>query len=382
MKKVIRIFLKTIISILVASVAIVVVYVGYVMVQYSRIKDNQQLSIDVKSQETLSLNKDKTFSVSTYNIGFGAYRPEFDFFMDTGYLADGTPTKGHSSRAISKASVIEATEGVISTLKDKNIDFMLYQEVDTSSDRSHHVNQHTMLSEAYENYDAVHASNFHSAYLFYPITNPHGKSNSGITTLSKYKVDESVRRSFPVTSAFPAKFFDLDRCFSVSRYNIDSDTQLVLINLHMSAYDKGGTIRAKQIKMIKEVFTEEYSKGNYIVMGGDFNHDLLKNNPEFQYENEEDKPSWMGFTQLKPDWLQFIDFDNDLTANMKVGTDDTTSTCRGSDMPWIGNEDIIYTAVIDGFIVSDNIDIVNVTNIDNNYLYSDHQPVVMEFKFK
>ncbi len=37
-----------------------------------------------------------------------------------------------------------------------------------------------------------------------------------------------------------------------------------------------------------------------------------------------------------------------------------------------------YTVVVDGFIVSDNIE-AKAENIDGGFLYSYHNPVVMEF---
>ena len=33
------------------------------------------------------------------------------------------------------------------------------------------------------------------------------------------------------------------------------------------------------------------------------------------------------------------------------------------------------------FIVSDNIEVIKVENINNDFAYSDHQPVLMQFKF-
>ena len=54
-----------------------------------------------------------------------------------------------------------------------------------------------------------------------------------------------------MTTSFIDKLFDLDRCFAVNYLPVEgSDKKLVLINLHMSAYDKGGTIRAEQLKML------------------------------------------------------------------------------------------------------------------------------------
>ena len=49
----------------------------------------------------------------------------------------------------------------------------------------------------------------------------------------------------------------------------------MLINLHMSAYDEGGTIRAKQLEMLNAVLSEERAAGNYVIAGGDFNHCLI-----------------------------------------------------------------------------------------------------------
>ncbi|MBK5200719.1 MAG: endonuclease/exonuclease/phosphatase [Spirochaetaceae bacterium] len=55
------------------------------------------------------------------------------------------------------------------------------------------------------------------------------------------------------------------------------------------------------------------------------------------------------------------------------------ATCRSTDLPYV--KDVNYTTVIDGFIISDNIEAYS-TNIENNYLYSDHQPVLLHFKLK
>ena len=361
-------------------IAIVVGYVGYVLIQYNRIEDNTILGINKISNLDLNIEENNIFTISTYNIGFGAYRPNYSFFMDEGYMADGTKVVGKSGKAESKESVIEATDGVITEIQNQNVDFAFYQEVDTNSTRSHHVNQNEMICEAFSNYDNVHAINYHSAYLFYPFSDPIGKSNSGLTTLSKYKIKEATRKSYPISSGFD-KFFDLDRCFSVSRISVNDSQDLVLVNSHMSAYDEGGKIRAKQIEVMKSFFDEEVNKGNYVIFGGDFNHDLLKNNPNFQYE-EGKEPDWMHFTQLKPDWLASIDYEKDLIENMQVAISDNAPTCRDADLPLIGYENDLYKSVIDGFIVSKNIEIIDVTNIDNGFEYSDHQPVIMKFSLK
>lgn len=361
------------------AVAVVLIgYVGYVLIQFNRIEDNLKLDIENKASSN-ELEVGKTYNISSYNIGFGAYRPNYSFFMDEGYMADGTKVVGKSGTAESKESVLESTNGVINEIKNKAVDFAFYQEVDTDSTRSYHVNQRQMISDAFDNYDNAFAVNYHSAFLMYPFNDPIGKSNSGILTLSKYKIKDAVRRSYPISDGLD-KLFDLDRCFSVSRISI-GDKELVLANSHMSAYDKGGVIRAKQITMMKEFFKSEVDKGNYVIFGGDFNHDLLKNNPLYQYEDN-NKPEWMNFTQRKPDWLASIDYEHDLIDEMFVATSDNAPTCRDCDLPLIGNEDVLYKSVIDGFIVSKNIEVNEVTNVSNCFEYSDHQPVIMNFTLK
>lgn len=104
-----------------------------------------------------------------------------------------------------------------------------------------------MLQESLAKMASVHVSNFHSAYLFYPILDPHGVVNSGIATFSKYKIDKVIRKSLEITDAFPSKFFDLDRCFSASYLKTNHDNYLVIVNVHLSAYDKGGVYRKKTI---------------------------------------------------------------------------------------------------------------------------------------
>ena len=50
--------------------------------------------------------------------------------------------------------------------------------------------------------------------------------------------------------------------------------ELVIFNLHMSAYGNSDEIRKGQIEMLCNDMAKEYEAGNYVLCGGDFNHDL------------------------------------------------------------------------------------------------------------
>ena len=339
-------------------------YVIYLSATYYRIEDNINLEINNNNNNLVKL--DTEYSISTYNIGFGAYNQDFTFFMDTGTMKDGRVITGKESRAKSKDTVLESTNGVISTMQGLNTDFMFFQEVDTSSHRSYFVNQFEMITNSFNDYTNIFASNFHSGYLFYPITKPHGRVNSGISIYSKYKVDSAVRKSFPVDNSFINKFFDLDRCFIVSRLKIEnSDKELVLINLHMSAYDEGGVIRAKQLALLNEVVTEEYNKGNYVIAGGDWNHDIADSLNTFPTEQE------------VPEWVNVISKE-DIPEHFSFATTKLVPTCRSAEIPY--EKGVNYTVVIDGFLVSDNIEIISSENIDTNFEFSDHNPAKIAFK--
>lgn len=380
MIKKILIVIGIIIAVLVIAVG---GYVGYVYLQYYRIKDNVEINIDSQLSQTEVndvIDSDGTYSIMTYNLGFGAYSPDFDFFMDEGTLKDETKIKGSRGTAIDKKHVEDSINGALQLSKDLNTTFNFFQEVDTNSTRSYHINQYQMAKQYLNEKQSSFAVNFHSAYLFYPFNDPHGKVNSGIATFSKYKIESSTRYSFDVSKDF-SKFFDLDRCFSVSYVNMNNGKKLALINLHMSAYDKGGVIRAKQMKQLEAFLSNLKEENCYVIAGGDFNHDLITYNPDYSY-TEDSLPFADSTIEIRPDWVSFF-FNKDGTSEMpsdyKIVAADNAPTCRSADMAWQKGKNFVTT--IDGFIVSDNIEVIKVENINNDFAYSDHQPVLMQFKF-
>lgn len=360
-------------------------YCGYVILSYDRI-GNMELEVENNSKlNKLSLNE--SYSVSTYNIGFGAYSQDFTFFLDTGYDKDGNETCGHDSKAKSKEEVLYNVNGSIETIKSLDLDFVLLQEVDIKATRSHKVNQNQMFKEELKGYDNVLCINFDSTFLPYPLYDMHGKSLAGLSTFSKYKITNAERVEYTISDSL-SKLFDLDRCFNVNVIEIENGKKLYLINSHMSAYDKGGVIREKQIKELNDFINNCYENGDYVLVGGDFNHDLLTNNPEFNYDD-----ILRPFNNLlkDPDWVAsyFDDKGNSpLNDDFMVVASDNVPTCRNNDIKWNPNE--TYVCVVDGFIISKNIEVVKHFNVEtkngnlglDGFAYSDHQPAYLEFKLK
>lgn len=364
MKK--RLIAKIVISIFLILLLIVVGYVIYMQSQYYRIADHA--SLETENNREGILKPGSTYTAVTYNIGFGAYGPDYSFFMDTGEMEDGTATQGKYGKAISKESVEANTKGAMQELKELDADFLLLQEVDIDADRSYHINQADELKETFSKYGNVFASNFHSAYLFYPFTDPHGAVDAGLLNFSRYNISEAERRSYPVDNSFITKFTDLDRCFAVMRIPVEGGHELVLINSHMSAYDEGGLIRAEQLKLLNSVMEEEYLAGNYVIVGGDFNHALGEEVAE-GFPSEQKFPAWVSILTQEEmaEGITIQRAENELEV----------PTCRGADIPY--TKGVNFTTVVDGFLVSDNVRAV-AENIDTDFAYSDHNPVKLRFE--
>ena len=360
-------------------------YVGYVLLSYNRI-GNVDLTIDRHS--TLTQAKvGETYKAMSYNVGFGAYSQDFTFFLDTGYDEYGNPTAGHWSKAFSEETVRFNISGAIHTLKGYQPDFAFIQECDVASTRSYNINEDALLQEAFPEYDHMYCTNVHTAFLPYPFYDMHGIINGGMTTFSRFQAKDGKRRQYTVSDSL-SKLFDLDRCFSHFSVEVDNGKKLHIVNSHMSAYDEGGVIRQEQMKEINAFLQTAKETGDYVVVGGDWNHDLLINNPDFDYTMA-NKP--FGEKKKGPDWLRYLFDENGkspILEGYSVVASDNTPTCRNVDMEWVPGK--TYVCTVDGFIVSNNVEVVSHANILtkngskglDGFAYSDHDPAVMEFRLK
>lgn len=357
-------------------------YVGYVVFSYKRI-GTTSLEVNGRGQSD-TIENGKTLTLTTYNIGFGAYSPDYTFFRDKGYDTDGKKTSGTYGKGISREDVEKNTNGSISVIQELQSDFYAIQEVDIDADRSYHINQKEEIENSRNGYDNTFAVNFDSAYLCYPLNDPHGKSKSGMATYSKYQIQESERKEYTIATGF-SKFFDLDRCFTVNRRKRKDGKEFVLINSHRSAYDEGGVIRDTQIKELHSFRKSEAEKGNYVIAAGDFNHDLLTDNPRYPQYDRNNVPYKDRIQQPKPDWLSYR-FQEDKTSPFDDGftvyAANNEPSCRDCDVVY--ESDSTFVSTVDGFVVSDNVEVkkVSTLKVGTGFLYSDHQPSTLEFVLK
>ena len=95
-----------------------------------------------------------------------------------------------------------------------------------------------------------------------------------MATFSRYQIESTLRRSLPISESF-SKFLDLDRCYAISRIAVSDGKELVIFNVHLSAYGADAEVLEGQRSMLFADMQREYEAGNYVIAGGDFNHDMI-----------------------------------------------------------------------------------------------------------
>lgn len=310
---------------------------------------------DIKvSDGTKRINMDDEISIMSFNTGYAGLSHNEDFFMDGGEKVEPE----------SEELVRENINGIGKTIKDIDADFTFLQEVDIDSKRSFNINEKDIYEDM-TGKDSVFAYNFKCNFVPYPLPFI-GKVESGLVTLTDHKMSDAKRIALPESFKWPVKTCNLKRCMLETRIPVDgSDKELVLINFHLEAYDSGEG-KIAQSRMLAEKLEEEYKKGNYVIAGGDFNQ---------TFEGMDTYP-----IHDKDGWVPGVIGSSEIGDGFSFAVSDNEPTCRLLNGPYSGNFEESQVYVIDGFIVSDNIEVSSVENIRTEFRYSDHQPVLMNFK--
>ena len=313
--------------------------------------DRETLEISGAAGKTLAAGDTITFM--TWNIGYGALGDNADFFMDGG---TGVKT--------ADADRVNANlNGILSMAKLKP-DVIFFQEIDRDSARSSRINELERMRQELEGYESSFACNFKVAFLPYPIP-PIGKVDSGIATFTAFPTVWAERIQLPVPFSWPVRMANLKRCALVSRLPVEgSDRELVLINLHLEAYDSGEG-KIAQTAAVAELLYTEAARGNYVIAGGDFNQ-IFSSEDTSAYPAQPGK--WtageIDVTHIPGDW-QFL-------------MDETVPSCRSLDRPYIGaDRESFQYYLIDGYIVSGNLRVEECRTRDLDFVCSDHNPVLL-----
>ena len=314
--------------------------------------------VRISEDDSAQLKTGEAFSMLTWNVGYAGLGAGEDFFMDGGkevQPAEKSTVEGY----------LEGIEKVIDSEKQNGCSIVMLQETDRDSERSYHIDE----VEELKDWNTEYAMNFSCAFIPYPVP-PIGSVHGGIMTVSKYADESSSRIALPCPFSWPVRIANLKRCI-LAEYIPVSGTgkDLVIVNLHLEAYDDGSG-KAAQTAMLKDFMETEYEKGNYVIAGGDFNS------------------QFPGATDIYPDthadlWSPAALDESMIPDGFSFEYDLSNPSCRLNNQVYDPSDTKgTQYYVIDGFIVSPNVDVSDVQVLDEGFAYADHNPVRMDLELE
>ncbi len=356
MLKVVKKLLKIVAWLL---LVMILIFGGFIL--YITLSDYQPKQIEIivnnGSKNEIFLKKD-TISLINWNIGYGGLGKEMDFFYDGGKAVQ--PSRKMAEKYF--GNIIDFISS------NDSVDFWLLQEVDVCSKRNYRVNQVEAVKKAKVGSFGVFAMNYKCPYVPVPLNEPMGFVEAGLITFSDFSPEYATRYSYPLIASWPDKLFLLDRCFLLNRYPTERGNDLIVINTHNSAYVYDSILRIEELQILKEIMLKEFAKGNYVIAGGDWNQNPPDYRPTGDYNGHKFVASQVKMNSdfMPDDWLWAFD--------------DSAPSNRSNDKPYTmgGNN----TTCLDYYLVSPNIELIDVKVVDLGFNDSDHNPIYLNVRMK
>ncbi len=342
---------------LLATLCVLLVLVGglvaWLTLTEYRPEPVEAVEVDRGADPGRTLTPGMELTLATFNIGYGGLGAESDFFMDG----------GEQVQPLSKALVEKNLRGIAALLAEADADICLLQEVDADAKRSYGIDQRAVLSQG-KGMDTAYALNYSCDFVPFPWP-PIGRVHSGLYTMSGFSLAEGAganRYALPCPFSWPVCTANLKRCLLVTRIPVaGTERELVVVNLHLEAYDDGAG-KAAQTAMLMDLLQEEYAAGNYVIAGGDFNCSFPVVDPA----------AWPILSA--ENYVPGVIDGEALPEGFQWAVDASLPTCRLLNHP-LGTEAQDQFYVIDGFILSPNVTLLGVETLDGEFQYSDHNPV-------
>jgi endonuclease/exonuclease/phosphatase family metal-dependent hydrolase len=350
-----------------AVAALPLLYIGG-MLLYGTVNDWQPAPTAELGSQTAAppLDTSRDLRLLIWNLGYAGLGAESDFFYDQGgfFIA----RQGHIR--MPRELVEKNLRGITAVIGQAPADFYLLQEIDSSSRRSHYLNELAATRQALPGYQQAFAANYRVKHVPIPLFEPwrqYGRVHSGLASYTRHTPSRSRRLSLPGSFGWPTRLFQLDRCLLVQRFPTTAGRELVLVNLHLSAYDADGSLKYEQLDFLRQLAIAEYEQGNYVVLGGDWNMCP----PDFPYDT---------FYRPGGDRVGQLNIDADFfPAGWQYAYDRTTPSNRKTNRPY--DPDRSFRTIIDYYVVSPNLRVEEVRGVDLDFAYSDHQPVQLRLSY-
>lgn len=290
-----------------------------------------------------------TISVFNWNIGYAGLGEESDFIMD-----------GGENLLPPSVEIVEKNmAGIQSILRQNKSDFYLIQEASEPDMLNLGVDVLGGVIEALPNNNWFFSYDFRTQFI------PRSSAvKHGLATLTSLKTDPVKLIRLPNEPTRLQGLLQRQYHIQAREFTDLGGHPWVIMNIHLSAFDEGGNIRVQQFENLLEIAREYYEDGKYVVIGGDWNMQLMPT--DFPHTTKEKDLFWLKVLPKEK-----------LPSGWQLVFDANVATIRTNERPFIKGEN--YTTIIDGFLVSPNVEVLSVQGIDTNFQYTDHQPVLAKF---
>jgi endonuclease/exonuclease/phosphatase family metal-dependent hydrolase len=342
--------LKTIGLTLLILIAVIILYVAIVAIVNRMPQSTKPKTPKIEGSPSAALD-DQTLKILSWNIGYAGMGEDSDFLFDN----------GSQLRPPSKLSVTKNLEGITQYLQSNPFDIVMLQEIPYASWNNYNVNVYPYLKNNLDMYQWTYSDDLYTKLL--PSFTALRIGNS---TASRIKIEDATSIALTREPGYFLYFFKKDYRMHITHIE-HAGAQWSIINVHLSAFDDDSvSIREAQLKEIISFAQEEKEKGYHVIVGGDWNLELVQT--DFgPYTTSKEDQFWI---RSLPEFAK-ID-------GWKWVADPSTPSVRTAEKPFVKGEN--YTLVIDGFFISDTIDVVDVHTQDLSFKVTDHQPVTLLVK--
>jgi endonuclease/exonuclease/phosphatase family metal-dependent hydrolase len=285
----------------------------------------------------------------SWNIGYAGLGRESDFVVDG----------GRHLRTKSRSLVERNLEAIVARVREDEPDVVLLQELARAGYITHGVDVLGRLQEALDGYQLAFAETLRVTGL--PLV---GNLEVGQGTFARQGISAAVRHALTSPATLLGMRVQNFHAVEARLRSTGPGASWVVFNVHMPAFD-GGSLRRQQLGEVLRLLEAEYEKGRYVVAGGDWNLRLVST--AFPHTTEERHKFWVR------------DLPDDVTpSGWSWAVDARVPTNRTLEQPY--RPGVNFTSVIDGFLVSPNVEILGAETLDLEFANSDHNPVRVQLQ--
>jgi endonuclease/exonuclease/phosphatase family metal-dependent hydrolase len=283
--------------------------------------------------------------ITVWNLGYGGLGRESDF------VADGGAHMFPPSRTAVRANVA----AIDALIAGEASDVILFQEIARGGPVNYWVDLKGALDETLASRSQVFFADFQTRLMPWPLRMTHGQAiyaNAAIASTDVIALPAEDTAIFGVKRRYASV---------VARIPIAGrERGWTIASVHLAAFDPDAAVRTRQLRELLAWAEREYRSGQHVVLAGDWNFQIAETS--FPHTTDERFLFWL------------FPFPQDaLAEGWRIGADAAVPSVRTNHQPYVAGDN--YVTTIDGFIVSPNVALESVANVDLAFEHTDHQPV-------